>query len=199
MKITRVTLLFLFCTSANYAAAGDFHFHGVTLAVPAAFDGPMGAKPNPAAEVAGFAVPGTPGVPTDTLQISRIQVTGKIPDQIDSERFQTLSKYLLNMLAAVERRRTAYSQTQPEQVHLGHRLAVRASWKGKAQDFEVNGVVYCVLVGSGIVLIYTSGPGERPDEQQMLAIKAVNSLSIGTNTVATAESVSMRPPITPKP
>jgi hypothetical protein len=178
MKATRVTLLCFLCAFANYAAAGDFHFHGITIAIPAAFDGPMGAKPNSAANMVGFAVPGTAGVPTNTLQISHIEVTEKIPDQSDSERFETLSKYLLNMLGAVERRRTEYSQTPPEKVHLGHFLAVRASWKGKAQDFQVNGVVYCVLVGSGIVFVYTSGPGEKPDAQQMLAIKAVNALSI---------------------
>jgi len=176
MRVMRRGLILVMICFAGYANAESFQFHGLTIAIPPGFDGPIESRPNAYAESVGFAVPGTAGVPTNTLQMTRLQLPGTPPAMSDDERFQFLSMQLTKMMKALENRRTAYSQTAFEKVKLGKLLAVRSGWTGMAQGIQMNGVFYCVLIDSGVIFLQASGPGDKPDAHQALAISALNAL-----------------------
>lgn len=180
MRTLRRGLILAMVCFAGYANAAGFQWHGLTIAIPPGFDGPIESRPGAYAESVGFAVPGTVGVPTNTLQMARLQLPGTPPAMSDDERFQFLSMQLTKMMKALERRRTSYSQTAFEKVKLGSLFAVRSAWTGKDQDIQMNGVFYCLLIDSGVIFLQTSGPGDKPDGQQALAISALNKLQDGT-------------------
>ena len=131
----------------------------------------MGASPATGAETVVFAGRGWPDSPANVLQLTRIELPFA-----PGESAATRSKYLLEMLGGIERHRSSYSRTAPEEVRLGSMKGVRARWKGTLHSLRTNGVMYCAIVGTRLLYFHAFGPGDAPDDELKEAIRAVEAL-----------------------
>ena len=177
MKTLRsiVTMVLASCF-AHLAVAGELRFGGVTLVVPDQFASPARAAPGSNAETIAFSVPRGAGVATNVLQLTRIDFDEPIRAITEDERLKATSQYLLQMLQGIERHRTSYTQSVPERTLLGGQVGARSTWKGELRDVSVNGVMYCILIGSRAIFFHAFGPGDTPDDELLLAVKAIESL-----------------------
>lgn len=177
MKTWCATLLFAFAlSSAHPAAATDFQFYGVRIAIPEEFTGPVRASPSSRAETVAFSSLHGSGAANNVVQLTRYDLGQPIRLTTTDESFEAASKYLLEMLRGIERRRTSYTQTSPEMVRLGGNVGARAAWKGQLNGAAVNGVMYSFMTGSQAIFLHAFGPGDAPDSQLLRAIRAIEAL-----------------------
>ena len=161
-------LLLLACGVMSTANARDYRFDELTLNLPEGIQGPISMAPAPGVETIVFPGQGWPETPANVLQLTRRELGVKPTDAAGAA-----SRHLLDLLGAVERHRSAYSQTPVEAVRLGSVAGVRAKWKGTLQGIVMNGVMYCALIGTRVLYFHAFGPGETPDEELKQLIGAV--------------------------
>jgi hypothetical protein len=173
-----VLIVALACCVAHLSLAGDFAFSGVALVVPDQFAGPARAAPASNAESIAFAVSRGPGVPGTALQITRYDFGDPLPMDTEDDKFNAASQYLLEMLKGIERHRTSYTQTVPVKALLAGTVSARSSWKGNLHGIPVNGVMFCFVRGSTVLFFHAFGSGDNPDDDMILAVKAIEDLRI---------------------
>lgn len=179
-------LLWAIVGYAPSASATDFRFDAVSLVVPSAFEGPVRAALAPGAETVAFSVPRGPGVPTNVLQLTRYDFGDSNLSTSEADRLATASQQLLKMLSAIERQRSAYTQTAPEPVTLGGSVGVRSSWQGELRGVAVHGVLYALVIGRRTLFFHAFGPGDRPDAELAQVISAIEALQVDDSPDATA-------------
>lgn len=174
------TLLFaLFAIAvAGPLVAGEAHFAGVTVMVPPQFSDPVRATPDPSSEVLAYSSASTPGVPRDVLQFTRYTIRSIPPDLSEADIAKGTTQYLTQMLQGIERARTSYVQTAPARIQLGGKTGSRASWTGKLNGAPTNGVMYCLILGTDIVLIHAFGGGTQPSDSLKQVYQAVEQLRV---------------------
>jgi hypothetical protein len=166
----RITGFFLLlaCGVISSASAWEYRFDELTLNLPESIQGPLSISPAPGVETTVFPGQGWPETPANVLQLIRHELGVKPADAAGAA-----SRHLLDLLGAVERHRSAYSQTPVETVRLGSVSGVRAKWKGTLKGIVMNGAMYCALVGTRVLCFHAFGPGETPDEELKQLIGAV--------------------------
>lgn len=178
MKIFARLLVLLSLAAAGPIVAGEVHFSGVVVVVPPQFSGPVRATPDQASEVVAYSSGGAPSVPREVLQFTRYSMAGIPPDLSDADIEKGTTQYLLQMLQGIERRRTSYAQTAPIRIQLGGKTGFRASWTGGLDGTPTNGVMYCLILGSNVVLIHAFGEGTQPSDLLKQAFRAVERLNV---------------------
>jgi hypothetical protein len=155
--------LFALLVLASNAYAEQITVGPFVVALPATFAGPTRAAPDSKTEIVAYALPRADGVAADVIEFTRYAV-GTAPPNADEDTYaEGAQHFLLQMLAGVERRRTAYQHSPVARLHLVGHVGVRAAWTGRLQGVPMNGVMYCTIIGTDAWFIHIFGPGERPD------------------------------------
>lgn len=164
-------LLVVAATSA--VQAGEFKINGIALDVPARFEGPVSAQPDASAQTHAFTV----RAPNSLTPSSVLQVTayGAVADAKAGNPVAVSQRYLSQMLDGVERHRTEYRATAPQEIQVAGRSGTVVSWQGKANGIGTNGKMYCIVTESGLVFFHVVGGGSLPNADMAAAIKAVET------------------------
>lgn len=156
--------------------AKGFEVGGLFVDVPARFEGPSSAEPNPNSKTYAFVVPSVTLSPSTVLQITTVDLGVDLSRQKGSQLTEISNQYLMQMLAGIERRRTEYRRSDPISIRLGGIPGVEATWSGKLNGLETNGVIFCVATGAEIIFLHVFGDGAAPNLDMAIAIKAVEGL-----------------------
>lgn len=171
-RVVRVLGLFLVLIASS-VRAGEFKVNRIVLDVPARFEGPVSAQPDASAQTYAFTVPATSSLtPSSVLQIT---VYGAAVDA-RAERPAVISqRYLSQMLEGIERRRTDYRASAPQEIWVAGLPGSVVSWQGKANGIGTNGKMYSIVTESGLLFFHVMGGGSVPNADMVAAIKAVEN------------------------
>lgn len=165
-------LWLLLITVAPSVRAGEFKVNGIALDVPARFEGPAAAQPDTHARTYAFTVPAaSPLLPSTVLQVSAYAAA-----DAKAKRSTAVSqRYLSQMLEGIERRRTEYRASAPEEIRVAGLPGSAVSWQGKANGIGTNGKMYCIVTEAGLLFFHVMGGGSAPNADMAAVIKAVES------------------------
>ena len=153
--------------------AGEFKVDGIALDVPARFEGPVSAQPDASAQTHAFTVRATSSLtPSSVLQIT---VYGAAADAIAERPAAVSQRYLSQKLEGIERRRTEYGASAPQEIRVAGLPGSVVSWHGKANGIGTNGKMYCIVTEAGLLFFHVMGGGSVPNTDMAAAIKAVES------------------------
>lgn len=176
-----LSLVFLLAISTSTVAT-EAKIGELVLNVPSQFKGPASSTPAADTRIVGYTTGDDSGKPGTVLQVTRLLADGPPPAMSEAETTRMTSRYVLEMLAGVERRRTDFARTSPEVLRLGGLLASKVTWTGKMNGLPMNGAMYCVIVGNELVTLHAFGPGESPDPSTSQAISAIQNLKVASPT-----------------
>jgi hypothetical protein len=158
---------------ASAVPAAEFKAGGVAIDVPSRFEGPASAQSDAQAKAYVFTVRTASSLtPSSVLQVT---VYGAATDA-KAERPAAISqRYLSQMLEGIERRRTEYRASAPQEIRVAGLPGSVVSWQGKANGIGTNGKMYCIVTESGLLFFHVMGGGSVPNADMAAAIKAVES------------------------
>lgn len=156
---------------AQSVRADEFKLNGIAVDVPANFDGPVSAQPDVGAQTHAFSVRAPSSLtPSSVLQVT---VYGSIT-VAEAERPAAVSqRYLSQMLEGIERRRTEYHASAPEEIRVAGLPGSVVSWRGRTNGIGTNGKMYCIVTESGLMFFHVMGGGNAPNADMAAAIEAV--------------------------
>lgn len=158
---------------ASPVRASEFKIDGIAIDVPEKFEGPaVAAQPDARARTYAFSVR-----TTTPLQVSPIlQISVYAAAEVRAGRSGDLSqRYLSQMLAGIERRRTDYRQSAVKTIRLAGLPGSAATWQGKANGIDTIGEMFCVIVKTQVLFFHVMGLGSMPNADMAAAIKAVEN------------------------
>lgn len=161
---------------ASSVCAEEFEVSGFVIDVPTRFEGPASAEPDARSKTYAFTVPAAGPSLSTVLQITVYDPGVDLSRSKNAELTEISSRYLLQMLAGIERRRTEYQRSEPRSIRLGGIFGAEVAWSGKANGLETNGKMFCVVAESGLVFFHVMGGGMSPTADMSAAIKAVEQL-----------------------
>ena len=131
---------------------------------------PVSAQPDASAQTHAFTVPATSSLtPSSVLQIT---VYGAAADA-KAERPAALSqRYLMQMLEGIERRRTEYRASAPQEIRVAGLPGSVVSWQGKVNGIRTNGKMYCIVTEAGLLFFHVMGGGSAPNTDMAAAINS---------------------------
>lgn len=148
----------------------------VRLAVPARFEGPQLERNAPGWKIVGF-VRDIPGTQRGTvLQVTTVDLDEAGLSLPDSGEVHPTEALLAEYLASVERRRDNYREGSRGRMELSGLPAARAEWRGIGGGRGMHGVLYCVIVGSRVVLLHAQTFDDAPAEDLAAAVQAIESV-----------------------
>lgn len=164
---------------AQPAVAAGVGFGGVRIDLPAQYSGPVRKKPNPTVETMTFVMFHQSGVPSDNVVLTRYEFGDKIPQNLsDDDLEKGATQYLLQTIDSIGKARSSYTQTEPHEIRLGGRVGSQSSWTGFLQGAPTNGKMYCLIVGTQVVIIHAFGGGDHPSKDLTAAMHAIESLTL---------------------
>ena len=153
----------------------------IRLEVPAGFEGPVTEEFGPGASSVAFRR-NYPSSPAGTLlQVTTYELQDALAKITDDQRSQAADFYLRQFMQGIERKRTLFQSTTPSRVVLGGFPAARAEWSGNLETEPMTGVMYCVVVGTVIVLFHTQDKITAPPENRNSALRAIESVHFSSN------------------
>lgn len=160
------------CISA-YAAT--YESEVLSIDIPVGFQGPIRQALGADAVVVGYTKPHS-GDRGTLLQISAYAFGSRLPKLTDEQLGTAADKYLLEFIAGVERRRSAFQASAPIRVMLGGIPAARLTWKGVAHGHPMFGTMYCVVVGTRVISFHTQDFEGAPIANTAEAIRAFEAV-----------------------
>jgi hypothetical protein len=158
---------------ASAAPATEFKVGGVAIDVPSRFEGPASAQSEAQAKVYVFTVRAASSLtPSSVLQVTEY---GAATDPQVERPAAVSQRYLLQMLEGIERRRTEYRASAPQEIRVAGLPGSVVAWQGKANGIGTNGKMYCIVTESALVFFHVMGGGSVPNADMAAAIKAVES------------------------
>lgn len=70
--------------------------------------------------------------------------------------------------------------SEPRSIRLAGIPGAEGAWTGKANGFETNGSMFCIVSESALVFFHVMGGGDSPNPDMAAAIKAVEQLHRGS-------------------
>lgn len=174
MKLAFAALALLTASAAITGSA--FTLQPVTLTIPAGFDGPIRQERSGAITVA-FTKSGS-GANKTLLQVTLYDVGQELKKMSDEERATAPSKYLLEFVGGVERRRTHFKRTDPSPLQIGGVAAAKLQWTGQLQAVDTIGVMYCFVAGTKVISFHTQDLGSTPTAGMIEAIRAFEQAKV---------------------
>lgn len=169
--LTLLAVLFM----SPLASAKEFLFHGIGIVVPRGFEGPNWAPPDPKADTAAFSVPGTPGVPTTVLQMTRYRLNTAPALSSEEQLARLAAEYMSQLLEELHPDRITPSSV----MILGSLLVAKKSWIKSFSNYELNGIMFSTIKGSDVIIFQVMGPGKVPNKDMNVALSALANVSFG--------------------
>lgn len=148
----------------------------VTVEVPVGFEGPV-RQEQEGAIVVGFTKRNGPDSNT-LLQITVYNLGSKLEIDNDSLRAVAASKFLLDFVGGVERRRMAFKRTEPVALKINGIPAAKLEWTGKLQGQETVGDMYSFVVDTHVIVFHTQDKGTTPSAAMNEAMRAFESARV---------------------
>jgi hypothetical protein len=145
-----------------------------TLTVPPGFEGPVRQEREGAILVA-YVKPRADGRANTLLQVNVAEMGAKLVEVNPAGRGEAADRYLLQFLGGIEKRRTEFRKIGPVRVVLGGLPAARVQWTGNANAMQMVGAMYCVVVGTKVVVFHTQDLGNEPTQAMGQAMKAIEA------------------------
>lgn len=158
------------------AFAGDFTVAPVTITLPKGFEGAQRQEMQNAVTV-GFTKSSSLAV-KPLLQISIYNFGSRLKTINEAERSAAASKYLLDFLGGVARRRTDFNRTEPTMLHISRLPAAKLRWTGNVGGIKMVGVMYCFIAGSRVISFHTQDVGSTPTPAMIEAMGAFEAASV---------------------
>lgn len=173
MRSLILCLLLLLPATALPAQYQDGPIH---LAVPAGFGGPEVQTPSPGIKFVNFlrTIPGTER--GTLLQVSTLDLDVAGLSLSDPGEAQMTESLLTEFLSGVERRRDRFELVSRDRIELSGLPAARAEWRGTVRGRDMQGVIYCVIVGSRVVTLHTQTFSDAPADHLVSAVQAIESV-----------------------
>jgi len=172
MRLLTALLLMFFAASAM---AASYQGQGIRMAIPAGYEGPIAMSSTPGGESAAFTKKYPDNVHSSLLQISSL-IDSRL-SAIPGNMLQTADDtYLKQFLDGIGRRRTQFVIVGQKPVMLAGIKASRAEWTGQAQGQSMSGVMYCVIIGTRILIFHTQDFNDAPPSTRAAAIGAIESV-----------------------
>lgn len=161
------------------AFAAPFSSDGMTINIPAGFEGPVTQSNTGATQFVFTKQSSAPDIQT-LLQITissprneaELIVLGK------EELANRSEKYANDLIKVFEEMRTDFVRGNAVHLQLGGQPATKIPWKGKVDDISANGVMYCVIVNGKLVSLHTQDVGNDATANMRAAIKAFETLKV---------------------
>jgi hypothetical protein len=158
------------------AFAADVTVKPVTITVPEGFDGPF-RQEQEGAVVVGFAKNSGPKSKT-LLQITVYDFGAQLKASTASERGTAATKFLLDFIGGVARRRTEFKRSEPTPLNISGLQAAKLQWTGKLQGVETVGIMYSFVVGASVVIFHTQDVGITPTLAMNEAVRSFESARV---------------------
>jgi hypothetical protein len=175
-QIMKKISLLSFLIVPVFAFATDFTVKPVTITLPDGFEGPVRQELQGGIVVA-FAKDSGPTSKT-LLQITVYNFGSRLQTHSAFEREAAASKYLLDFVDGVERRRMDFMRTEPMPLKISGLPAAKLQWTGKLQGVETVGVMYSFVVGSSVISFHTQDVGSVPTTAMSQATSAFESARV---------------------
>ena len=152
--------------------AGEFTFADAKIQIPAGFEGPMTQDMGNGMSNIGFRKPHKENQHATLLQISVWSPGQRFPSLTNEELKQGASKYLLQFLSGVARKRSDFKKSDIEFVEISGVPAAKVKWTGNFDNISMHGVMYCYVYNSKIISLHTQ---DMVDFEGVFINKAVAS------------------------
>ena len=164
--------------AASLAAAEPFRFEAGVLAIPAGFTGPTEQRRGRELALYGFAKR-HPGRETSTLlQVTVLTPPSGVADVPKDQEARAAEKYLLELLGAVERRRTEFARGAVEAIVIDGKAVARVGWRGRGNGEPMTGRMYCYLHGRSVVGFHAQDFDFAPPENLAAAVRAFETATL---------------------
>lgn len=149
------TLLCFFSTNSI-----ALNFGGGNIIPPNGFEGPVVKEIGQGAKSIAY-FKGHGNQFKTLLQLNVFETGKEIPSMSERELKQGLSRYLLQFLSGVARKRENFSKGSVEYISIAGTIAARIHWSGDAKGKELEGIMYCYINGSKVISLHTQDLATR--------------------------------------
>lgn len=120
-----------------------------------------------------------PGTPLSTVILVSVHDFGpSFAKRVPGERAQLTRENLDNAVASIEKNRSGFRKTEPRPITISGYSGLKLEWRGSAQGYAFDGVVYCVLAGSRVYAVQIQDPAGRGGDRLAEAMRAVERMRI---------------------
>lgn len=193
--IGRLTLLLLSLATSSWAT--DYDTSQFRIPLPDGFQGPIKQNLQQNAQTMAFVKIVPDSTTPVLLQISTYDFGNTNPPIPATHLGRAADRYLQQMLADIQRRRTSYSESPPSRVQLSGLPAAKASWTGILDNQKVAGFMYCVVSGSTVIVLNTQASQALPATYLNEATRAIEQLQL--KSAHTQQQPSLPPTATKQP
>ena len=172
MRAGKTILLVVFWMLSSFVFGG---INPVKMLVPKGFNGAVSTTYQ-GGEVEAY-VKKIEGSERGTLlQITAYDFGSKLEGLPTNKRSEAASYYLSQFLSGIEKKRTSFHAYPIIETTLDNLPATRVEWKGVSSGFNMNGVMYCVVVGTKVILFHMQGFDDSPLEDRTAALTAIETV-----------------------
>jgi hypothetical protein len=173
-------MCFLFAILTGFicldASAVTYEDGGIRVPIPEGFEGPLSGMEQ-GAKVVAFVKKYPDGVRGTLLQITTYDFGRALDGMPEDARQDATDKYLAQFLGGVERARQSFKIVSRSPVLLDGIKASRAEWVGNAKGNPMSGVMYCVIVGTRLVVFHTQDFQDAPPSNRKAVLESIKSVS----------------------
>lgn len=174
-------LYFLFAVLTGFicldASSSTYEDAGIRVSIPQGFEGPV-SRNEQNATVAAFVKKYPDGVRGTLLQITTYDFGQALVGMPEDARQEGTDRYLAQFLGGVERIRQSFKIVSQGPVLLDGIKASRAVWEGDAKGRPMSGVMYCVIVGTRVVVFHTQDFLDAPPGNRKAALESIESVTL---------------------
>lgn len=164
----------IFCLFLLSGLAHGFNFGDGSIDIPDGFNGPFSQSLGPGVNATAFIFEHTPQAAT-LLQISSWN-PGKPMPEMSREQLEALSsKYLLEFLSGIERKREEFKKGVVTFVKVSNHPVAKIEWEGVLNGKSLHGTMYCFILNSKIYSFHTQDQVEFKGRYKDIAVKAFES------------------------
>jgi len=115
--------------------------------------------------------------PFNVLEFRAVVIPGFGPGDDQEKELYFVAQFLDKVMSDMKASWQAFGHTEAKRVKLGGHLALRISWAGMKEGHQMNGVMFCMIVGAKTFHLSVMGPGGKPDDTLQLGIRAIERLT----------------------
>ncbi|MDX1756017.1 MAG: hypothetical protein R3175_08175 [Marinobacter sp.] len=132
-----------------------FTFDAGQIEIPDGFDGPTSKGMGNNTIVHAFTHPHSGEDSSALLQISIWNPGGTFPSMTGQQREEAAKSYLMQFLSGVARARRGFRHGDVEILSISGQPVARVAWQGEVDKGSAEGVMYCYLGRSQLVVLHT--------------------------------------------
>ena len=148
----------------------------ITLAVPAALNGPDRSSANKSSEL--YVYFSRKDLPPTLLQLTRVVTPEARSDLTDKVKYEAATHFLAGFLQTFGKNVPGWHVSPTEQVKLGGHTTAMAKWSGTYHGIPTEGAMYLLVLGEESYSFHAFGRSDVQNDALKSSVQAINKLRV---------------------